>query len=72
VVLRHLLTDREIRETPTQVIVEHGTIPVNDLFDKLRPLSANDGVTEIERLVGSTPLRARPPSDIDCTGSAPR
>lgn len=62
VVLRHLLTGRELRETHAQVIVEHGTMPVNDLFDELRPLSVNDGVTEIESLVGPAPLRARPPA----------
>ncbi|NRP21612.1 putative N-methylproline demethylase [Ensifer adhaerens] len=65
VVLRDLLTDWELREPNAQVIVEHGTMPVNDVFDELRPLSVNAGVTEIERLVGSTPLRARPPSGFE-------
>ncbi len=59
VVLRHLLTGREIRETHAQVIVEHGTVPVNDLFDALRPLSANDGATAVESLLGAAHLRAR-------------
>ncbi|WP_246301955.1 hypothetical protein [Mycoplana rhizolycopersici] len=38
---------------------------MNALFDELRPLSVNDGVTEIERLVGSKPLAARPPSGFE-------
>ncbi|WP_411037322.1 FAD-dependent oxidoreductase [Shinella sp. BYT-45] len=59
-VLRHLLTGRERRSSHAQVIIEHGTIPVSDLFDDLRPLSVNDGVTEIETLVGPAALRARP------------
>ncbi|WP_421926767.1 FAD-dependent oxidoreductase [Neoaquamicrobium sediminum] len=65
VVLRHLLTGMERRDTHAQVIVEHGTVPVNDLFDELRPLSVNDGVTDIESLIGSVPLRARPPSGFE-------
>lgn len=60
VVLRHLLTGREIRETHAHVIVEHGTVPVNDVFDELRPLSLNDGATDIESLLGAAPLRAPP------------
>ncbi|CAN7637950.1 FAD-dependent oxidoreductase [Brucella pseudogrignonensis] len=59
VVLRHMLTGREIRETHMQVVVEHGTVPVNELFDNLRPFSINDGVTEPERLVGPATLRSK-------------
>lgn len=59
-VLRHLLTGRERCSSHAQVIVEHGTVPMNELFDDLRPLSSNDGVTDIETLVGPAPLRARP------------
>ncbi|MDX0704175.1 NAD(P)-binding protein [Sinorhizobium medicae] len=65
VVLRHLLTGQERHESHAQVIVEHGTVPVNDLFDELRPLSANDGITEIESLIGPAPLRPRPASGFE-------
>jgi hypothetical protein len=65
VVLRHLLTGREMLETHAQVIVEHGTVPVNDLFAELRPLSANDGATAVESLLGAAPLRARPPAGFE-------
>ncbi len=60
VVLRHLLTGREMRETYAQVIVEHGTVPVKDLFEDLRPLSLNDGATAVGSLLGAAPLCARP------------
>ena len=49
-----------VGETHTQVIVEHGTVPVNDLFEELRPLSLNDGAMAIESLLVAVPLRARP------------
>ncbi|MGF9694277.1 FAD-dependent oxidoreductase [Rhizobium sp. 0TCS1.26] len=60
VVLRHLLTGRETRSTHDQVVVEHGTVPVTDLFDELRSYSINDGVTDIDTLIGSAPLRQPP------------
>ena len=43
-----------------QVIVDQGTYPVMDLFDELKPLSCNDGVTDIEALLEgrSQPVRA--------------
>lgn len=65
VVLRHLLTGRELSSTHKQIIVEHGTIPVSDIFDELRPLSVNDGVTEIETLIGTSPLREPPMSGFE-------
>lgn len=34
-----------------QVVVEHGTIPCDDLYRSLRPLSSNDGVTDIAALL---------------------
>lgn len=58
--LRHMLTGRELRSTHSHVIIEHGTVPVNDLFDELRVLSANDGVTELDSLIGLGPLRPLP------------
>lgn len=37
-----------------QLVVEHGTIPADDLFQDLRPGSVNDGVTEIDALLAGT------------------
>ncbi|MDE3831433.1 FAD-dependent oxidoreductase [Sinorhizobium meliloti] len=64
-VLRHLLTGRELSTTHSQIIVEHGTIPVNGLFDELRLLSVNDGATEIASLIGPAPLRERAPNGFE-------
>ncbi|MGR3451083.1 MAG: oxidoreductase [Paracoccus sp. (in: a-proteobacteria)] len=44
--LTHETFDRVI----DQVVVEMGTIPMNDLFDDLRQASGNDGVTDIHAL----------------------
>jgi 2,4-dienoyl-CoA reductase-like NADH-dependent reductase (Old Yellow Enzyme family)/thioredoxin reductase len=34
-----------------QVVVEHGTAPLDDLYKTLKPLSRNDGAVDYERLV---------------------
>lgn len=41
--------------TVDQVVVEHGTIPLDDLFHELKPLSVNLGLTDPDRLVASEP-----------------
>jgi 2,4-dienoyl-CoA reductase-like NADH-dependent reductase (Old Yellow Enzyme family) len=38
-----------------QVIVEHGTVPIAELYDALRDRSANDGVTDIDALLAGRP-----------------
>ena len=40
-----------------QVVVEHGTVPVDELHCALRSVSANDGVTDIDALIAG---RAQP------------
>jgi len=37
-----------------QVIVEMGTIPMNEMFEELRRQSANDGVTDLHALKNLT------------------
>ena len=54
-VLRHQLTGQEVIGSYGQVVVEHGTVPMSDLFGALRPLSANNGVTDMQTLTGPTP-----------------
>ncbi len=49
------LTGRVEQVVVDQVIIEMGTIPDNDLFEALRPLSSNDGVTDLEALVAMRP-----------------
>jgi NADPH-dependent 2,4-dienoyl-CoA reductase/sulfur reductase-like enzyme len=47
----HELTDVQFTLSADQVIVEHGTVPCEELFQALRPHSRNDGVTEIKHLL---------------------
>ena len=39
-----------------QVVVEHGTRPLDDLYLSLKPLSTNRGAVDYERLVGDGPI----------------
>ncbi|MBS34456.1 MAG: N-methylproline demethylase [Thiotrichales bacterium] len=38
-----------------QVIVEHGTLPNDDLYFALKPLSSNSGVVDLEALISARP-----------------
>jgi NADPH-dependent 2,4-dienoyl-CoA reductase/sulfur reductase-like enzyme len=48
---RHELTGAEMELSAPQVVFEHGTVPVDDIYQDLRGRSANNGVTDIERLL---------------------
>jgi 2,4-dienoyl-CoA reductase-like NADH-dependent reductase (Old Yellow Enzyme family) len=58
---RHELTGVTTDLSASQIVIEHGTVPVNDVFDALRADSANDGVTDIEALLERRPQLASPP-----------
>ncbi len=45
------LTNQQVSYLADQVIVEIGSIPMNDLFDELRPHARNNGVTDLHALV---------------------
>jgi len=45
------LTQERKMVTVDQVVVEMGSVPVNDLFEALRAKSANNGVTDIDALL---------------------
>jgi pyruvate/2-oxoglutarate dehydrogenase complex dihydrolipoamide dehydrogenase (E3) component len=60
--LRHELTGKELELTASQMVIEHGTVPVTELFDALRGRSVNDGVTDIDALVDRRPQVAPSPS----------
>jgi 2,4-dienoyl-CoA reductase-like NADH-dependent reductase (Old Yellow Enzyme family)/thioredoxin reductase len=51
-------TGAELRLEADQVIVEHGTIPADEVFQDLRAGSANDGFTDLEALVAGQPQPA--------------
>jgi 2,4-dienoyl-CoA reductase-like NADH-dependent reductase (Old Yellow Enzyme family) len=48
---RHELTGSEMELAAAQVVIEHGTVPVDDLFHALRERSANAGITDIDALL---------------------
>ena len=54
---KHELTGEILELSAAQVIVEHGTVPVDEVFAGLRPASSNGGVTDIDRLLAGAPQR---------------
>jgi len=59
-VFRNLMTETTVERSADQVVVEHGTLPADGLYQELRGLSANDGVTDIDSLLALRPQpRAR-------------
>lgn len=58
---RNELTGAESRIDASQIVVEHGTVPVAELYYDLRLLSANDGVTDIAFVLGAEQAAAPEP-----------
>ncbi|MCK6453017.1 MAG: NADH:flavin oxidoreductase [Alphaproteobacteria bacterium] len=56
---RHELTGQEMEMEGAQVVVEHGTVPVDEVFHALRATSANNGITDIEAVLAARPQVAR-------------
>ena len=52
---RHELTGQMMELKAQQVIVENGTVPVDDVFAGLSPLAANRGITDLEKLIAREP-----------------
>jgi 2,4-dienoyl-CoA reductase-like NADH-dependent reductase (Old Yellow Enzyme family) len=48
---RHELTGTHTDLAGSQVVIERGTVPVDEMFHALRPESANNGVTDIDALL---------------------
>ena len=53
--LHNEVTDESVDRWVDQVVVEHGTLPVDDLYFDLRPNSTNGGETDIHALVDIQP-----------------
>ncbi|WP_428977693.1 FAD-dependent oxidoreductase [Rhodoligotrophos defluvii] len=57
-----------------QVIVEHGTVPMDELYQALRAKSANDGVTDMDALLAGAPqpwvLKPEAPFELHRIGDA--
>ncbi len=58
---RHELTGTEMELRASQVVIEHGTVPVDELFNALRGSSVNDGITDLSPLLAGRPQLAAPP-----------
>jgi 2,4-dienoyl-CoA reductase-like NADH-dependent reductase (Old Yellow Enzyme family)/thioredoxin reductase len=54
VVLENVLTGAQTERLVDQVVVEHGTVPAQEIYDALAPRSANGGVTDIDALLGGS------------------
>ncbi|MGE8941439.1 FAD-dependent oxidoreductase [Leptospira interrogans] len=48
---RNLVTEQAFEKSADQIVVEHGTIPVDQLYQEMRAGSSNDGVTDIDALL---------------------
>ncbi|WP_299518122.1 NADH:flavin oxidoreductase [uncultured Serinicoccus sp.] len=53
--LRHDYSDAEVERRVDQVVVEHGTLPLDDLYHQLVPLSVNAGAVDHEALLAVRP-----------------
>ncbi len=51
----HELTEARISLPADQIVVEHGTIPADELYKNLCSHSCNNGVTDIKRLLAGQP-----------------
>ena len=58
---RHELTGATQEIAASQVVIEHGTVPMTELFDALRGDAANGGNTDIEALLDRRPQLTPPP-----------
>lgn len=54
-VFRNMATQELIEREADHIVVEHGTEPLDELFQELRSESVNDGVTDLHRLVAVAP-----------------
>ncbi len=49
----HELTHEPLVLVADQVVVEHGTVPADEIFQELRPASSNDGQTDLPALLSA-------------------
>lgn len=52
-IFRHELTGTETELAAAQLVVEHGTVPVDEVYQELRLRSSNEGVTDIALMTGA-------------------
>jgi 2,4-dienoyl-CoA reductase-like NADH-dependent reductase (Old Yellow Enzyme family)/thioredoxin reductase len=57
------LTGEALDLSAAQIIVEHGTTPVDDVFTTLRDASCNNGTTDMDRLIAGEPQQGTIPTN---------
>jgi Pyridine nucleotide-disulphide oxidoreductase len=71
---RNLITDELIERSADQLVIEHGTVPADELYHALRAGSANDGVTDLPALIARQPqprsLKPDAPFELHRVGDA--
>jgi len=60
VTLTNALTGVSVDRSVDQVVIEHGTTPIDDLFHALCPKSRNDGTTDLDALLAVRPQQPLP------------
>jgi hypothetical protein len=60
---RHELTGEIMELTASQIVIENGTLPVDDAYQALRDQSCNTGITDIDALLSGAPQQPKPPTD---------
>ena len=53
---RSELTDKETTHAAQQIIIENGTVPVDEVYTELRDQSKNQGVTDVRLMMGGKAL----------------
>ena len=53
------LTGQVEERLTDQVVVEHGTVPLDDLYEALRTASCNNGCMNLDRLLTGLPQNSR-------------
>ncbi|WOH63713.1 FAD-dependent oxidoreductase [Bradyrhizobium sp. BWA-3-5] len=62
-VFRHVLTDETVELVASQIVIERGTRPVDEVFQALRDKSTNDGHTNLDELLRTAPQPNIPSGD---------
>ena len=58
-VLKNEYTDQEEERVIDQLVIEHGTLPADELYFALKPLASNRGQTDLRALVEGKPQTIR-------------
>lgn len=60
--LRHMLTGENIEIQADSVVVDHGSVPMDDLYHEMKETSVNKGAVDMDALLALQPQPATPPT----------